>query len=81
MCDNRKIVILGSSGSIGQTALRLLSSGRTGLDVVGLAVRRDTEPLLRDAKRFNVRHIAVADRAPSARGSPTDSSSTRATRV
>ena len=62
MSDNRKIVILGSSGSIGQTALRLLSSGRTGLDVVGLAVRRDTESLLRDAKRFNVRHIAVADR-------------------
>ncbi len=62
MSDNRKIVILGSSGSIGQTALRLLSSGRTGLEVVGLAVRRDTESLLRDAERFNVRHIAVADR-------------------
>ena len=62
MSDNRKIVILGSSGSIGQTALRLLSSGRTGLEVVGLAVRRDTESLLRDAARFNVRHIAVADR-------------------
>ncbi len=61
MSDNRKIVILGSSGSIGQTALRLLSSGRTGLEVVGLAVRRDTESLLRDAVRFNVRHIAVAD--------------------
>ncbi len=62
MNTNRKIVILGSSGSIGQTALKLLSSGRTGLEVVGLAVRRDTESLLRDAARFNVRHIAVADR-------------------
>ncbi len=62
MGTSRKIVILGSSGSIGQTALNLLSSGRTGLEVVGLAVRRDTESLLRDAARFNVRHIAVADR-------------------
>ena len=62
MENKRKIVILGSSGSIGQTALRLLSSGRSGLEVVGLAVRRDTESLLRDAERFNVRHIAVADR-------------------
>ncbi len=62
MDATRKIIILGSSGSIGQTALRLLSSGRTGLEVVGLAVRRDTESLLRDAARFNVRHIAVADR-------------------
>jgi 1-deoxy-D-xylulose-5-phosphate reductoisomerase len=62
MNTSRKIVILGSSGSIGQTALKLLSSGRTGLEVVGLAVRRDTESLLRDAERFNVRHIAVADR-------------------
>ncbi len=58
---SRKIIILGSSGSIGQTALRLLSSGRTKFEVVGLAVRRDTESLLRDAERFNVRHIAVAD--------------------
>ena len=62
MGATRKIVIIGSSGSIGQTALKLLSSGRTGLEVVGLAVRRDTESLLRDAERFNVRHIAVADR-------------------
>ena len=62
MGATRKIIILGSSGSIGQTALKLLSSGRTGLEVVGLAVRRDTESLLRDAERFNVRHIAVADR-------------------
>ena len=62
MENKRKIVILGSSGSIGQTALRLLSSGRSGLEVVGLAVRRDTESLLRDAARFNVRHVAVADR-------------------
>ena len=62
MGATRKIVILGSSGSIGQTALKLLSSGRTGLEVVGLAVRHDTESLLRDAARFNVRHIAVADR-------------------
>ncbi len=57
----RKIIILGSSGSIGQTTLRLLSSGRTGFEVVGLAVRRDTESLLRDAARFHVRHVAVAD--------------------
>ncbi len=62
MENKRKIVILGSSGSIGQTALRLLSSGRSGLEVAGLAVRRDTESLLRDAARFNVRHVAVADR-------------------
>ena len=62
MENKRKIVVLGSSGSIGQTALRLLSSGRSDLEVVGLAVRRDTESLLRDAERFNVRHIAVADR-------------------
>ena len=62
MGTNRKIVILGSSGSIGQTALRLLSSGRTGFEVAGLAVRRDTESLLRDAERFHVRHVAVADR-------------------
>ena len=57
-----KIIILGSSGSIGQTALRLLSSGETGCEVVGLAVNRNTDALLRDAAKFGVKHIAVADR-------------------
>ena len=58
----RRLIVLGSSGSIGQTTLRLLASGRTGFEVAGLAVRRDIDSLLRDAARFHVRHVAVADR-------------------
>ncbi len=57
----RRIIILGSSGSIGQTTLRLLSSCGTGFEIAGLAVRRDIDSLLRDAARYHVRHIAVAD--------------------
>ena len=58
----RRLIVLGSSGSIGQTTLRLLASDRTGFEVAGLAVRRDIDSLLRDAARFHVRHVAVADR-------------------
>lgn len=57
----KKIIILGSSGSIGQTALRLLS-GSSEFRVVGLAVRSNTESLMADAAKFGVRDIAVADK-------------------
>lgn len=62
MNSRRKIIILGSSGSIGQTTLRLLSSGETDYEVVGLAVNSNIDALLRDAEKFNVKHIAVADK-------------------
>lgn len=62
MNTRRKIIILGSSGSIGQTTLRLLASGKTNFEVVGLAVNRNTDSLVRDATAFGVKHIAVADK-------------------
>ena len=57
----KRLVILGSTGSIGQTTLRLLSSKSDEWEVVGLAARRDADALLRDAQRLGVRHIALSD--------------------
>lgn len=56
----KRIVILGSSGSIGQTAIRLLKDN-PAFEVVGLSVRSATESLVRDAMALGVRHVAVAD--------------------
>lgn len=58
----RRIVILGSSGSIGQTAIRLVRDN-PGFEVVGLSVRTAVESLVRDAQALGVRHVAVADPA------------------
>ena len=62
----KRVVILGSSGSIGQTAVRLLA-GNPLYEVVGLAVNKDTDALFRDAAALGARHVAVADEAAAAR--------------
>lgn len=62
----KRVVILGSSGSIGQTAVRLLA-GNPFFEVVGLSANTDTDALFRDAIALGVRHVAVADDAAAAR--------------
>lgn len=56
----RKVVILGSSGSIGQSARRVLL-GNPDYQVVGLAVKSNTASLVADAIAFGAKHVAVAD--------------------
>jgi 1-deoxy-D-xylulose-5-phosphate reductoisomerase len=59
----RNVVILGSSGSIGERALRVIEALPSRLRVVGLAVNRDSRKVLEQAARFGVRDIAVGDPA------------------
>jgi 1-deoxy-D-xylulose-5-phosphate reductoisomerase len=55
----RRVVILGSTGSIGTQALDVASRSEE-LRVVGLAAASSVEPLLEQAERFGVRRIALA---------------------
>ncbi len=57
----RSLTILGSSGSIGECALRVAAANPELIQVTGLAVRRATDKILDQARRFDVRRIAVAD--------------------
>jgi 1-deoxy-D-xylulose-5-phosphate reductoisomerase len=59
----KKIVILGSTGSIGKNALRVIESLSSRFSVIGLAVSRNYRAALKQAEQFNVKHIAVADPA------------------
>ena len=63
----KKIVILGSTGSIGKSALRVVEALPANLKVVGLAVNREYRAVLQQAARFHVRHVAVADPAAARR--------------
>lgn len=58
----KKIVILGSTGSIGENVLRVAERFPDRFQIIGLAGQRQTEKLLRQAKRFNVKKIAVAEK-------------------
>ncbi|HWI74471.1 MAG TPA: 1-deoxy-D-xylulose-5-phosphate reductoisomerase [Baekduia sp.] len=62
----RRLLVLGSTGSIGTQALDVVS--RTDdLEVVGLSAARSWEPLVEQAVRHGVRRIALADPDAAAR--------------
>src|SRR5437588_1510477 len=56
----RRLLVLGSTGSIGTQALDIV--GRSAdLELVGLSAERSWEALIEQATRFGVRRIALAD--------------------
>ena len=57
----RSVVILGSTGSIGENALKIVEALPDQFCVVGLATRTHVTRVLDQALQFNVRVIAVAD--------------------
>jgi 1-deoxy-D-xylulose-5-phosphate reductoisomerase len=62
----RRLLVLGSTGSIGTQALDVVS--RTDdLEIVGLSAARSWETLIEQAARTGVRRIAIADRDAAAR--------------
>ena len=64
----RRIVILGSTGSIGTQALEVVE-GSSELEVVGLAAAHSWEPLLEQARAHRVDRIALADEGAASRAS------------
>ena len=63
---SRRIVILGATGSIGQTAISLLR-GNPRFEVIGLTANSDAETLVRDALALGVRHIALSNESAARR--------------
>lgn len=66
----RRLIVLGSTGSIGVNTLSVvdhLTRNGSQIEVVGLAARSSTKALIEQAKRFNVKHLAVADKASAAK--------------
>ncbi|EAR25114.1 1-deoxy-D-xylulose 5-phosphate reductoisomerase [marine actinobacterium PHSC20C1] len=54
----RKIILLGSTGSIGTQTLEVIDANRDRFEVVGLAAGSNRELVERQAARFGVSHIA-----------------------
>jgi 1-deoxy-D-xylulose-5-phosphate reductoisomerase len=63
---SRRLLILGSTGSIGTQALQIVEAAAE-LEVVGLSAERSWEPLVEQARRHGVRRIALADADAAAR--------------
>lgn len=61
MSEQRRVVILGSTGSIGTSALKVARNLPQRMKVVGLAAHRHTEQLAAQAREFGVRHVGIYD--------------------
>ncbi len=57
----RRLLVLGSTGSIGTQALDVVSRAQGELELVGLSAERSWEPLVAQARATGVRRIALAD--------------------
>ena len=62
----KSLVILGSTGSIGESALRVATALPDRLRVTGLATRTNVKRVLEQAVQFGVRLVAVGDPAAAA---------------
>src|ERR687893_687067 len=62
----RRLLILGSTGSIGTQALDIVARDPE-LELVGLSAERSAEALIEQARRFGVDRIALADADAGAR--------------
>jgi 1-deoxy-D-xylulose-5-phosphate reductoisomerase len=59
----RRIVLLGATGSIGESTLRVIAAHRDRLELVGIAAQRNHVRLAEIARQFGVRHVALHDPA------------------
>ena len=55
----RRVLILGSTGSIGTQALEVIEAHPERFEVVGLAAGRNREAMTDQARRFGVEHYAI----------------------
>jgi 1-deoxy-D-xylulose-5-phosphate reductoisomerase len=58
---SKRLLVLGSTGSIGAQALDVVARGGEAFEVVGLSAERSWEPLVEQARAYGVAQVALAD--------------------
>lgn len=57
----KKVIILGSTGSIGTSALKVARDIPEWMEVVGLAAYRNVDTLAQQTQEFGVKHVCIGD--------------------
>ena len=57
----KKIAILGSTGSIGKTLLKIIEQDKKNFNVVLLSANKDHKTLLKQAEKFNVKNLIITN--------------------
>ena len=58
---NKKIIILGSTGSIGKTLLKILKNEKKNIKIELLTANKNYKELLKQVRLFNVKNLIVTD--------------------
>ena len=55
----KKIAILGSTGSIGKSLLKIIEKDQKNFKIVLLSANKNYKELLKQSKKFNVKNIII----------------------
>ena len=58
----KKIAIIGSTGSIGKTSLKIIAKDLKNFNVILLSARKNYKLLIKQAKKFKVKNIIITDK-------------------
>ena len=57
----KKVVILGSTGSIGKTLLKIIEKDKKTFEIKLLTANKNYKLVIKQAKKFNVKNIIIND--------------------
>ena len=57
-----KVAILGSTGSIGKTTIKILKKNKKNYDICLLSTNKNTKEILKQANYFNVKNLIITDK-------------------
>ena len=58
----KKIAILGSTGSIGKSLLKIIEKDKKNFEIILLTANEDFKTLNNQAKKFNVKNLIITKR-------------------
>jgi len=59
----KKILILGSTGSIGKTTIEVLSKNKKNFKIILLSTNKNSDILIKQAKTFKVKNLIISDKS------------------
>lgn len=58
----KKIIILGSTGSVGSNLLKILSKDKKNFEILLLSANKNVKKLIQQARLFNCKNILISDK-------------------
>ena len=57
----KKILLLGSTGSIGKSSLNIIRNYKSKLEIVALSTNKNLRLIIKQSEEFNVNNLIISD--------------------